>query len=204
MRISELSNRSGVSVATIKYYIREELLPPGHLTAARQAEYDESHLRRLRLIRALIRIRKLSVNTTRDVLRALSESADTHLVLGHALGAIRATDDGAAGAERSPDVDALVEAMRWKVHDDAAARSTLAETLEALRKLGLPFHWTALLPYARLAEETARLDLDQLEGVTDPLDLAEQAIVLTVVLEPALLALRRMAQEHESALRHGD
>lgn len=59
-----------------------------------------------------------------------------------------------------------------------------------------------LLPYARLAERIAVLDLDQLDGLTDPLAAAERALLLTVLLEPALMALRRMAQENESARRH--
>jgi hypothetical protein len=36
------------------------------------------------------------------------------------------------------------------------------------------------------------------------LELAERALLLTVLLEPALLALRRMAQQNESARRHAD
>ena len=37
MRISELSSVTGVPVPTIKYYIREGLLPRGERTAANQA-----------------------------------------------------------------------------------------------------------------------------------------------------------------------
>ena len=54
MRISELSSRTGIPVATIKFYLRENLLHPGVRTAATQAQYDESHEARLRLIRALL------------------------------------------------------------------------------------------------------------------------------------------------------
>jgi DNA-binding transcriptional MerR regulator len=49
MRLSDLSAASGVPVATVKYYLREGLLPPGRLTAATSAQYDDSHLQRLRL-----------------------------------------------------------------------------------------------------------------------------------------------------------
>ena len=88
------------------------------------------------------------------------------------------------------------------MHESAPARAALAETLASLRELGVPRDWRTLLPYARLAERTAVLDLDQLDGIEDPLELAERALLLTVLLEPALLALRRMAQENESARRH--
>ncbi len=53
MRISELAARTGVPLATVKYYLREGLLMPGHATSATQAQYDDSHVRRLGLVRAL-------------------------------------------------------------------------------------------------------------------------------------------------------
>ena len=42
--MGELSRRSGVPIPTIKFYLREGLLPPGVATAANQADYDEEHL----------------------------------------------------------------------------------------------------------------------------------------------------------------
>lgn len=47
VRISELSRASGVSTATIKYYLREKLLPEGRLTSATQAQYGQAHVDRL-------------------------------------------------------------------------------------------------------------------------------------------------------------
>lgn len=203
MRISELSRRSGVSVTTIKYYLREGLLPPGRQTAATQAEYDDQHLRRLRLVRALTGVRGLSVSTTREVLDALEEyTGDTHRLLGLALGSLRVGGAPCDDAAEAAEVEELVKELDWDVHAAAPARATLAETLASLRALGVPIDWRILLPYARLAEDTAVLDLDQLGGLDDPLEAAERALLLTVLLEPALLALRRMAQENESARRH--
>jgi len=205
MRISDLSRRSGVSVTTIKYYLREGLLPPGRQTAATQAEYDDQHLRRLRLIRALTGVRGLSVSTTREVLDALGEHAgDTHTLLGLTLGSVRVGEEPAEDAPEAGEVRALVEELGWDVHESAPARATLAETLSTLRSLGVPVDRRTLLPYARLAERTAELDLDQLEGIADPLEAAERALLLTVLLEPALMALRRLAQENESARRHAN
>ena len=205
MRISELSRRSGVPSATIKFYLRERLLPPGRATAATQAEYGEAHLRRLRLIRALIGVRGLTVNASREVLSAVSEhEADIHQVLGLVLGARPVDkdvepDDGPG----TSDVDALVAQMGWHISESAPARRVIAETLESLRSLGADCTWRTLIPYAELARQTAVLDLDQLKDTEDSVERAERAVLLTVLLEPALLALRRMAQEHESAVRHG-
>ncbi|MEU1439899.1 MULTISPECIES: MerR family transcriptional regulator [Streptomyces] len=205
MRMSELSRLSGVSVTTIKYYLREGLLPAGRQLSATQAEYDGNHLRRLRLIRALTGVRGLSVSTAREVLGALAEhTGDTHRLLGLTLGSIGLVEDSAEDSADLAEVDALVGELGWDVHESAPARATLAETLGSLRGLGVPLDQGALVPYARLAERTAALDLDQLDGIDDPLELAERALLLTVLLEPALMALRRMAQENESARRHGD
>ncbi|WP_416969623.1 MerR family transcriptional regulator [Streptomyces sp. 4F14] len=204
MRMSELSRRSGVSVTTIKYYLREGLLPPGRQTSATQAEYDDQHLRRLRLVRALTGVRGLPVSTTRQVLDALGEhTRDPHILLGLVLGAISLTDEPSEAPAGTAEVDALIAELGWDVHTGAPARTALAETIASLRSLGAPVDRATLLPYARLAERTAALDLDQLDGIEDPLETAERALVLTVLLEPALLALRRLAQQNESARRYG-
>ena len=205
MRISELSKRSGVPVATIKYYLREQLLPPGRPVSATQAEYGQVHLRRLRLIRALIGVRGLTVNATRQVLTALSQNeADLHQVLGLALGVKPVDGPGQPGPEPgTPDADALVAQLGWQISPRSPARKVLTETLQTMRSLGADYDWRSLIPYAELAQQTAVLDLDQLADANDPLEQAERAILLTILLEPALLALRRLAQEHESARRHG-
>ncbi|MEU9352021.1 MerR family transcriptional regulator [Streptomyces griseoloalbus] len=210
MRISELSRRSGVPNATIKYYLREGLLPPGRATAATQAEYDETHLRRLRLIRALTGVRGLSVAAAKQVLDAMAEHrSDPHEVLGIAFG-IRPADTGAPDTadddrtvEAHPEAAALVDAMGWSVSAGNPARQIIDRTLETLRSLDIDYDWQALLPYAELAERTARHDLDRIETITDPLEKAERAVLLTFLLEPALMALRRLAQENESTARHG-
>jgi DNA-binding transcriptional MerR regulator len=44
MRISELSSHTEIPVATIKFYLRENLLHEGVRTAATQAQYDQSHV----------------------------------------------------------------------------------------------------------------------------------------------------------------
>src|SRR6476659_9417694 len=89
MRISELSARSGVSVATLKYYLREGLLHAGLATSATTATYDESHLERVRLIRALIDSGGLSVAAARRVTDALDTPPPArHDLLGVAHGAL--------------------------------------------------------------------------------------------------------------------
>ena len=82
MKMSQLCEASGVSVPSIKFYLREGLLPAGERTSATQAEYGPEHVERLRLIRALIDIGGLSVATAQRVLEAIDE-AWTSAVDGH-------------------------------------------------------------------------------------------------------------------------
>ena len=86
MRIAELSRRSGVPVPTVKYYLREGLLPAGELSSPNQARYDERHLRRLRLVRALLDVGRLPIAAIRELLADLEgPDPDLHHALGRAL-----------------------------------------------------------------------------------------------------------------------
>ncbi|MET9031185.1 MerR family transcriptional regulator [Nocardia sp. NPDC004168] len=71
MRIGELSRRSGISVPTIKFSLRQGLLPSGELTSSNQAACSNAHLHRLRLIRALVDLAGLSVARAQEVLGSL-------------------------------------------------------------------------------------------------------------------------------------
>lgn len=73
MRISELSHASGVSIPTIKYYLREGLLQPGSRSAPNQAQYDQGHIHRLRLIRVLMDVGGLGVAGVRSTLEAIAD-----------------------------------------------------------------------------------------------------------------------------------
>ena len=73
MRISELSRVSGVPVATIKFYLREGLVPEGVRTSPNQAQYDDAHVQRLRLVRALVGVGGLSLAATKNVLGQIDE-----------------------------------------------------------------------------------------------------------------------------------
>src|SRR5687768_16483600 len=73
MRIAELSRVSGVPVATIKFYLRDRLLPEGRRTSPNQAQYEDTHVQRLRLIRALVGVGGLSLAAAREVLTQIDE-----------------------------------------------------------------------------------------------------------------------------------
>jgi len=93
MRISELSSQTGIPIATIKFYLRENLLQEGLRTAATQAQYDDGHVARLRLIRALLGPGGLSVAAARQVIRAIEEPPESlHELLGVAATALPRPD----------------------------------------------------------------------------------------------------------------
>ncbi|MFI6061279.1 MerR family transcriptional regulator [Streptomyces sp. NPDC051286] len=205
MRISELSRRSGVPVASIKYYLREGLMPAGRAMGATLAEYGEEHVQRLRLIRALTTLGGLSIAAARDVLAEIDQPHDDPRgMLGVIHYALRTPADAteAAGAEElTKRVDSLMEAMDWDISEASPHRLALAASLRELSRLGVDFGVDDLLPYARLAAAVAQLDLDQLDGIEDRMALAERAAILTLLLEPVLALLRRLAQEGEARRR---
>lgn len=197
IRISELSAATGVPVATIKYYLREGLLPPGEATAPTQAVYGDQHVRRLRLVRALREVGGLGIEPIRAVVAALEDpTRSRHAVLGAAHRALVPAGDPAPDAELA-DVDRLLGQLGWRVAPDAPDRSVLARVLASLRALGSEVDADALVPYARAVDALAAMEVQGLPG--DPDAAVERAVVGTVAYGTALLALRRLAQEHHSA-----
>ncbi|MGW0965005.1 MerR family transcriptional regulator [Streptomyces sp. NPDC002516] len=210
MRLAELSERSGVSTATIKYYLREGLLQPGRRISATQAEYGEDHLRRLRLVRALIQIGGISVSDAREVIAAAEdESLDHHMRLGAATRSLpcaeRPSEDDPAVATACRSVEALLERLGWSCDPGVnllnPAHRRLIDSVAALVRLGYPCDTEQLLPYGRLAAQLAVTDLDLIEDQPTPTEQIEAAVALTVLYEPVLLSLRRMAHAEESARR---
>ncbi|MGP4006497.1 MerR family transcriptional regulator [Streptomyces sp. 4N124] len=212
MRLAELSKRSGVPIATIKYYLREGLLAPGRQINARTAEYDEDHLRRLRVVRALIQIGRLPVATAREVLTHIDDdSLGRTIRMGAALWALPQVpepdeDDEFVQSARG-EVEQLLERLGWS---NAQALSTISPAyrslvvgLAAFRRLGYTWDIELTLPYARLMHEVAVLDLDFVETHSSEEEKVEIAVLGTVLLEPVLHALRRVAQEEETARRYG-
>jgi DNA-binding transcriptional MerR regulator len=199
MWMSELSRCSGLAVATIKFYLREGLLPPGEATGATRARYDVSHVRRLRLIRALVDVAGLRLEQVRTILAAVDDDARTlHEVVGTAHTQLSA--GGTPGAQTRERVDGLVRRWRWRVSADSAHRDALARALDALASLDRPVSDELLDEYAVAMGPIARREVGAVT-VEDPATATEQAVVGTVLLEPVLLAVRRMAQEHVSAGR---
>jgi DNA-binding transcriptional MerR regulator len=196
MRMSELAERSGLPVATIKFYLREGLLPPGESTAATRAVYDESHLRRLRLVRALTEVARLRLDAVRSVLAAVDDdSLSWHEAVGSAHSRL-APDVGAPGPAGDR-VDALLARQGWVVSRDSPHRRVLARALAALDDLEHPASDALLDVYAHAASVVAEYEVASVLD-EDRVAATEQVVVGTLLLEPVLLAIRRIAQENVS------
>lgn len=208
MRIAELSRSTGVPVPTIKYYLREGLVPPGERTSPNQAQYDENHVRRLKLVRALIDVGGLSVAAARGVLDKMdSPGLDVLHSLGraqHAITAPRERVEDEAWDAATDQVDRLIEERHWQIRADNPARQTLAEVMATLRRLGHEDYLTALDDYASAAEQLANAEIDMILHRTDADSMAEAVIIWTLLGDALLAALRRLTQENAAANRLGN
>ncbi|MGW1098833.1 MerR family transcriptional regulator [Streptomyces sp. NPDC002455] len=226
MRIGELSRRSGVPVPTIKYYVREGVLPAGTLTSPNQARYDDGHERRLRLIRALLDVGGLSLSAIAEVLEAVDDPGQpVHKVLGVAAGRIIPEESGESegsgkvdeaeeveaaegagpeSADAREEVAALLARRGWYVDADNAAARSLAGVLAALHRVGHGAFVELLDVYADAAEPVARADLDYVRRRVAREDLVESVVVGTVLGEAMFGALRRLAHVDASARAYGD
>ena len=97
MRLKQLAESSGTSAATIKFYLREGIVPAGRAVNATLAEYDDRHLRRLQaglvesiessdvhleMVRALKEINSLLATVAYPILSEHGLLRDTTVDLG--------------------------------------------------------------------------------------------------------------------------
>ena len=202
MRISELSERSGVSPATIKFYVREGLLASGERHGYNQTAYGEVHLARLRLIRAMIELAGLPLAAVKRVLLA-SEDHDLPIegVLGIAQQAIPAppTRPSADALNRVRD---LMRERGWVAGADNPGIAQTASILDAYTAIGRDDLSASLPRYAAAADLVADADLDAVAASRSRERMGETVVVGTVLGDGLLAGLRRIAQEHQSRRRY--
>lgn len=209
MRMAELSGASGVPVATIKYYLREGLLPAGERTGPNQARYGEEHVRRLRLVRALIEVGGLAVNQVSEVLKAMdADEYGPHKIFGVAQATVThpgldPDDDREPAQWARRRVAALIERHNWWVKTDSPAALALARALATLFELGEYDMLDQLDARAESVERVARLDLELVAAHEDIEAQVRTVVVGTVLGDVIMATLRRLAQVDASARRFG-
>lgn len=214
MQISELVRQAGVPLATVKYYIREGMLPAGRPTGARRAEYDQEHLARLRLIRSMTVAAGLPLNQVKQILQVIDHPhGSVYETLGRAVevlaGAGETTETGAhptpvADSESAyPRAQAVVAQL-----GDAYARSSqhvaafaqLDRALLAAEDAGLPATRARLQVYGEHVAAIAQAEMAQMP-TEDAQTAVRYAVLGTALYEPVLTALRRLAHQNLAAKR---
>ena len=194
MRISALSATTGVPVHTIKYYLREGLLMRGELTSPTRAEYGEEHVARIRLIRALVQSAGVGIDKVRQIVAALENPpADALELFALAQRSVPVPDTEHPVPDEIRD---MLIAVGWDDILDSPSVGTLAAAIAAARQAGLRADSETIGQYARAVETIAQIDVGKAFGATS----IEQALLFvvagTVMMDPILAALRRLAQQH--------
>jgi len=201
MKMAQLSTASGIPVATIKYYLREGLLPAGERSGPNQSLYGPEHLRRLRVIRGLLEVGGLSIAAAHQVIDAI----DSDLGLSHTFDiAQRTVSPQIDGAALLPEAVAQVDAVLsgWHVSPDNPGRLAAARVLQTFAELGQPDLSGWVPGYAAAALAVAEADLDEIDARSDRESKTEMVVVGTVLGDALFAALRRAAQEHVSSQRY--
>lgn len=200
MRISELATRSGVPVATIKYYLREKVLPEGERSSATQAAYGDAHVQRLGVIRALVDA-GVGISGVRMVVAVLEEPPENPYDL---LGAANA----AVTPQVSADLDltaanVLLERMGGSVDrcfpDQIAA---VAHALATLDRAGFTVPEPVMDAYIEHLGALAEAELAATPE-TSIEDAVRYVVLGTALVEPLILALRRVAEQVAASKRFG-
>lgn len=205
MRISELARQSGLPVATIKFYLREGLLPAGAPISRTQAEYSDSHLERLRLIRALRDIADLPVATVGTVLAAVDDDELPLLdLLGVTQTAVAGSKASASATEAGVELAGqLLAELDWTLTQDSPLIDSLARVLDVLRGEGEPVDAESLKPWADAARAVAEVEMDHIPIEAPRAEAAHTVAVGTVIYGELLTQLRLAAQEAVSLARFG-
>ena len=197
MRISRLSEQSGAPVSTLKYYLREGLLHEGERLSGNQTDYDETHVQRVRLVRALLETGGLSIAAAKRVLSTLDGQPDSMATTFEA--AQHALTDGRASREASAvsreRIGRLAAARGWRMSTDNPGFDVAARVLDDLDSVGFEPPDDYLGAYAAAADLIARADLTALLDRETPALTAELMVVGTVVGDALIAGLRRLAHQ---------
>ncbi|MCW2866355.1 MAG: hypothetical protein JWR20_543 [Marmoricola sp.] len=193
MRISELVEATGVALPTLKYYLREGLLMPGVSTSRTRAEYDETHVERVRLVRALVESGGLGIAAVRAVVDALEHPpARRHELLGAAHEALPTPLEP---AEVTEEVHGWMSELGWDVRADSPLLGSLSRAVADARAAGVAVPGSDVTAYADAARRIAAVDVGAAARATSPADALHTVVVGTVMIDPLLATLRRLAQE---------
>ncbi|QCB48906.1 MerR family transcriptional regulator [Rhodococcus sp. PAMC28707] len=193
MRSSELVARSGVPLATIKYYLLEGLLMPGKSTSATQSTYGDDHLERLSLIKALAGA-GLPIDRIRNVLELIEHPAESlYETLGNAIAELPPVIDHVCA--EYPRAEAVL-AKLGQIYDPCfVAVAQLERALQAAEDVGIPMTDQRLTAYGTHLRGIAEAELAMMP-IESTAAAVEYAVLGTAIYEPVITALRRLTHQH--------
>jgi len=206
VRMAELSEASGVPIPTIRYYVREGLMPPGEHTSPNQARYDDTHVRRLKLVRALLEIGGLSVAEVRNVAQAIDSQASTLDILDVAHTSLITPKSDVDDETRKWALTMLQQAAKqvdWVIEPDDKSTESIIGLLCTLQAIGHGGLLDELEGYVRLVAQVAQLDIAALRNLKTAESIVESAVVGTVLGDALLSSLRKLGQQNESKKLYG-
>ncbi|MGA9359459.1 MAG: MerR family transcriptional regulator [Mycobacterium sp.] len=196
MRVSELAEHTHVSVATVKYYIREGMLAAGDQTGPRRATYNDSHVQRIRLIKALTGPAGLSLSQAKTILRIIDEPKSS--LIDRLAAATNLLADAAGAAMEAdyrscPRAEQVVGWLGDPYRAEPPAATLLENALCAIEGAGFQLHPDQFAVYGEHMLAIAASEISNIP--TDPAEAVQYAVLGTVLFEPVLTAIRRLAQQ---------
>ncbi|WP_136611962.1 MerR family transcriptional regulator [Sinomonas albida] len=191
MQLRELSTLTGMPIASIKYYLREGILPAGSRVSATRSDYSEAHVRRIKTIQTLRSVNGLSVAQIRQIVALVDGGASSLEILKglqHELQSLGEPLPGETGAG-----DAGVKQRGWP-DIPTAARGALEDHLEHMGALGITIPTEALETYSRAVDLIANVDVNDAASAEDLDTLVTRTAVGMHMHSQLVLKLLALAQ----------
>ncbi|MEO7147017.1 MAG: MerR family transcriptional regulator, partial [Terrimesophilobacter sp.] len=174
----------------------------GNRVGSNQTEYSESHVRRVRLVRALIETGGLSIAASRNVLIVMDANLESPAYFLEA--AQHALDGGSArnqqpGSENSRQRIIALFGPGAKISLDNPGIESAARALDGFLTIGFEPSTEFLEAYLTAASSIAHVDLESLMTQRTPESIAELMVVGTVMGDVLAAGLRRLAHEVEAS-----
>ena len=209
LKIGEVSRRSGVPMATLKFYLREGLIVPVRKSGKTMAWYDPSVVDRIRSIRELQERQFLPLDIIKETIDEATRADDDHAVT-EAIASVllrrggqrsRSRDEVLAGGAKPSELEWLQRAGLAVPDDDGHYRGddlALLSTLGQARRSGLaaemlPFDILGdyLAAINKLVEVELRMFRAGVVGRAKPSQVAALTKSATELSERLVLLLRR-------------
>ncbi len=210
MKLSELAESSGASASTLKHWIRVGVLPAGRLRNKTTAVYDQSHLDRALLIRAMREEHGASLDEVRTLTTLIDTEGTTTVEVMNACQEFiwGIPNDVATDDAYEPFRERTYELMRrrgWRGYPGAAERG-MTHALAVASEVGLDYDVERLMEYADAVEPLATKHVAALgPGSADVI--ARRMLAVVTARARQLLAISNLAHAAVSvrgAIERGD